>query len=86
MTATEFNKKYHEFLVPGHYGLDVHDPDFIEWLDLRFETFIQIPGFKYSQVKAKFGYGRFYADGLSAEQVNEVEQKISSLMPVSQNL
>jgi hypothetical protein len=79
MTASEFNKKYSEFLEKGHYGLDVDVPQFTEWLDKKFEKFILKPGFTYSQIKEKFGMGRFYAEGLTREEVNEVETYITNL-------
>lgn len=77
MTSTEFNTKYAEYLKPGHYGLGINIPELTEWLDNKFQEFIKIPGFKYSQIKAKFGYGRFYCDQLSNEQIAEVESKIT---------
>ena len=79
MIVNEFNEKYKDYLEEGHYGLDVHDKDFIEWLDKKFEEFIKEPLFKYSQIKEKFWMGRFYCDGLSEIQVKEVENKIEEL-------
>lgn len=79
MTSEQFNEKYKDYLGKGHYGLIIDAPDFIEWLDKKFEDFVKKPGFKFSQIKAKFGYGRFYAEGLTSEEVREVEQKITDL-------
>ena len=79
MTASEFNEKYKDYLEDGHYGLDIHNSDFIEWLDNKFQQFIQKPGFSYSQIKTKFGFGRFYCEGLTNEEQFEVEDKISKL-------
>jgi hypothetical protein len=79
MTSKQFNEKYKDFLEEGHYGLDVHNPEFIEWLDGKFQEFVKKEGFSYSQIKAKFGMGRFYCEGLSNEEENEVEQKITEL-------
>lgn len=79
MKSSEFNEKYKAFLEEGHYGLGIEIPEFTEWLDKKFEQFILKPGFSYSQIKAKFGMGRFYCEGLTNEEVLEVEQKISSL-------
>lgn len=78
MTIEQFNSKYAQWREEGHYGLDVEDPEFIQWLDKKFQEFIKVPDFNFSQIKAKFGYGRFYCDGLSDEQVTEVEDKITS--------
>lgn len=77
MTTEQFNEKYKNFLEEGHYGLAVGDAEFIEWLDAKFQEFIKQPGFAYSQIKFKFGTGRFYCEGLSVEQVKEVERKIT---------
>lgn len=79
MTAEQFNEKYKDFLEEGHYGLDVHAPEFIKWLDVKFEDFIKKPNFTYSQIKAKFGYGRFYCEGLDMKEISEVEQKITDM-------
>lgn len=79
MTTAEFNKKYENYLEEGHYGLDIGNPEFIEWLDGKFQEFIKKPGFKYTQIKAKFGMGRFYCEGLTDEEEREVEDKITNL-------
>ena len=77
MTSDEFNKKYKDFLEEGHYGLAIEEVKFIEWLDQKFQTYIQKPGFSFSQIKMKFGYGRFYCEGLEMKEINEVENKIT---------
>lgn len=77
MTTKEFNEKYKDFLKEGHYGLAIEIPEFIKWLDDKFQEFIKQPNFKYSQIKAKFGMGRFYCEGLSNEQVVEIEKEIT---------
>lgn len=77
MKTQEFNQKYIDYLEQGHYGLDLYDQDFVDWLDLRFQDFIKQPGFTYSQIKEKFGHGRFYCTGLTIEQIREVEDKIT---------
>jgi hypothetical protein len=79
MTSDEFNEKYKDFLEEGHYGLAINDKEFIEWLDERFQTFIQKTGFSYSQIKMKFGFGRFYCEGLEYQEIKEVESKIKDL-------
>lgn len=79
MTVEQFNEKYKGYLKEGHYGLSIYNDTFVSWLDDKFQEFIKIPGFTYSQVKAKFGYGRFYCEGLTEEQILEVEDKITSI-------
>lgn len=79
MTAEQFNDKYQQYLEEGHYGLDVHNEEFINWLDGKFQEFIKKPGFSYSQIKDKFGMGRFYCEGLTREEESEVEDRISKL-------
>lgn len=78
-TSKEFNEKYKDFLEEGYYGLSFDNEEFITWLDGKFQEFIKKPGFKYSQIKVKFGTGRFYCKGLSIEQVMEIEHKITEL-------
>lgn len=60
MTVNEFNTKYKEYLDEGHYGLDIHIPKVIDFLDEIFFDLIQLPGFKYQQIKLKFDDCRFY--------------------------
>jgi hypothetical protein len=79
MSSDEFNEKYADYLEDNHYGLDIQDEKFIEWLDNKFQHFINIPDFTYSQIKIKFGQGRFYCEGLTRENIKEVEDKITSL-------
>lgn len=79
MTTKEFNEKYGKYLEEGHYGLAIGEPQFVEWLDQKFQKFIIKPGFTYSQIKSKFGMGRFYCEGLTPQEINEVEQRINDL-------
>jgi hypothetical protein len=76
MTIKEFNEKYSSYLEEGHYGLDFGVPEFVSWLDEKFQSFIQKPGFQYSQIKEKFGMGIFYCKGLTFEEIAEVEKEI----------
>ncbi len=62
MTVNEFNEKYKEYLEEGHYGLDINNPNIIKYLNIYFEDLIKIPGFKYSQIKEKLNYSRFYTN------------------------
>lgn len=79
MSADEFNKKYADYLETGHYGLDIHKPEVIKYLDQEFQELIKIPGFKYTQIKIKFGYSRFYANGITLEKSYEIENEINKL-------
>jgi len=62
MTAEEFNEKYKDYLEEGHYGLDIHYPAIVNYLDEIFQDLIKIPGFKYSQIKLKFNRCRLYTN------------------------
>ncbi len=79
MTSGEFNKKYSQFLEEGHYGCDLGSGDVIEYLDKEFEELTKLPDFSYSQIKLKFGMGRFYCEGVSREKTSEIEEKITEL-------
>jgi len=79
MTTKEFNEEYSAFLEKGHYGLDISHPEFIDWLNIKFQDFISRDNFSYSQIKVKFGMGRFYCEGLSDKEIREVEDKITEL-------
>lgn len=79
MTAAEFNEKWNAFLEEGHYGLDLHKPEAIEYLDNQFEELTKLPGFKFSQIKSKFNWFCFYADGVTAERCSEIEQQLDKI-------
>jgi len=82
MTAEEFNIKYADYLEDGHYGLDLHNPEAVEYLDNEFQEFIKIPDFSYSQIKSKFSSFRFYNSGVSHEKTLEIEQKLKQIYNV----
>jgi hypothetical protein len=83
MTTEDFNKKYSDYLETGHYGLDVENEAVINYLDDVFENkLIHIPNFKYSQIKTKFGYCRFYCKGVQVphELINQIEEDINTIL------
>ena len=62
MTVEGFNNKYKQYLVEGHYGLDINNPNVIKILDSIFDKYLtKIEGFKYYQIKVKFGTPIFYS-------------------------
>jgi hypothetical protein len=79
MTAEQFNEKYKEYLEEGHYGLDLHKPEAIEYLDKEFQELIKIPGFQYSQIKSKFNFFSFYNEGVSRDKTFEIEQRLKEI-------
>ena len=62
MTVEDFNEKYKDYLEEGYYGLTLNDSRAIKYLDETFQDLIKIPGFKFSQIKGKFGTSRFYTN------------------------
>ena len=80
MTAKEFNYKYRDYLGEGHYGAEGFDhPEFLDWLDLKFQKFITYRGFTFSQIKIKFNQGRFYCENVPNLEQSEVERKIEDV-------
>ena len=57
----EFNEKYKNYLEEGHYGLAIHSPKVVAYLDDKFKELTSVPGFTFTQIKTKFGDVRFYA-------------------------
>lgn len=80
MTAEEFNQKYNDFLISGHYGLSINNSKVIEYLDKKFQEFIKIPGFKYYQIKMKFNWVSFYCEGLNRQEISLLEEKLVRLL------
>lgn len=79
MTNKEFNEKYKDYLEEGHYGLAINISTVAEYLDSKFQEFIQVPGFKYSQIKLKFNMSRFYCEPREID-CYEVEKEIDNLV------
>jgi hypothetical protein len=79
MTSFEFNEKYKDFLEEGHYGLAINIPEVVNYLDKKFQELIQVPGFKYSQIKLKFNVSRFYCEPREIDTY-EVEKEIDRLV------
>ncbi len=79
MNSTEFNEKYKGFLEDRHYGLDINIPSVVEYLDEKFQEFIKVPGFSYSQIKLKFNSSRFYCEPYEIPS-SEVESEINRLV------
>lgn len=87
-TSSEFNEKYKDYLEEGHYGMDINEPSVLAYVDQIFNDLTQIPGFKYQQIKTKFGLSRVYTNldeiipfvGRIIHQ--ELEEKINFILKV----
>jgi len=79
MTSSEFNEKYKNYLDEGHYGLDIDIPSVVEYLDNKFQELILVPDFKYSQIKLKFNFSRFYCSPNSIDS-SSIEEEINRLI------
>lgn len=79
MTVAEFNEKYKDYLEKGHYGLAIEHKEIVAKLDKIFEDCIKIPGFKYYQIKEKFGLVRVYTS-LVPEANYNIETIINKLL------
>ena len=84
----EFNTKYKDYLEEGHYGIDIEVPAVLTYVDQIFNDLTQIPGFKYQQIKTKYGLARVYTNlddllpfvGRIINQ--ELEEKINFILKV----
>ena len=87
-TTKEFNEKYKDYIEEGHYGMDIGEPSILAYVDQIFNDLTQIPGFKYQQIKTKFGLARVYTNlddimpfvGRIINQ--ELEEKINFILKV----
>ena len=74
MTDAEFNVKYGACLVDGFYGCDICDPELVRLADGFFEGFVRdCPGFRWYQLKLKFGQVRCYTAPDDLGRLVEVE-------------
>jgi len=78
MSSNDFNKKYKDYLKDRHYGLAIDNPTIVDFLDSIFKDLTKIPGFKYSQIKMKFGMARFYST-LGVDLSYLIEDKINTI-------
>lgn len=76
----DFNARYKDWLSEGHYGLAIGNEEVVRFLNAVFEDLIKIPGFAYQQIKIKFCDSRFYADGISRQMCDLIENKINSIL------
>jgi hypothetical protein len=91
-TSEEFNEKYKEYIEEGHYGMDIHEPSVLAYVDQIFSDLIKIPGFEFSQIKTKYGMARVYTNlydmmpfvGRVIDQ--ELEEKINFILKVEYEL
>lgn len=87
-TNQEFNDKYKDYIDADHYGMDINIPSVIAYVDQIFQDLIKIEGFKYQQIKTKFGLARVYTNldellpfvGRIIQQ--ELEEKINFILKV----
>ena len=91
-TNEEFNNKYKDYLEEGHYGMAIQLPSVLAYVDEVFDNLTWIPGFKYQQIKTKFGLARVYTNledlmpfvGRIINQ--ELEEKINFILKVEYEL
>jgi hypothetical protein len=91
-TIKEFNEKYKDYIEEGHYGMDIHEPSVLAYVDQIFSDLIKIPGFEFSQIKTKYGMARVYTNlydmmpfvGRVIDQ--ELEEKINFILKVEYEL
>jgi hypothetical protein len=87
-TNQEFNEKYKDYIDGDHYGIDINIPAVLVYVDQIFQDLIKIEGFKYQQIKTKFGLARVYTNldellpfvGRIINQ--ELEEKINFILKV----
>ena len=91
-TTKEFNEKYKDYIEEGHYGMDISEPSVIAYVDQIFNDLTWIPGFKFQQIKTKFGLARVYTNldelmPFVGRVINqELEEKINFILKVEYEL
>lgn len=91
-TSEEFNNKYKNYIEEGHYGMDINEPSVLAYVDQVFNDLTWIPGFKYQQIKTKFGLARVYTNleelmPFAGRIINqELEEKINFILKVEYEL
>ena len=87
-----FNEKYHDYIVDNHSGLCFYNESVHDYLEKTFdEKLIHIKGFKFYQIKMKFGRCRFYTNlfeilGENGNQIEtNIENKINNIIYENRN-
>lgn len=87
-TNLDFNEKFKEFLVEDYTGMEINIPGVLEYVDYVFTDLIKIPGFKFKEIKTKFGLARVHTNleeimPLAGKIINqELEDKINFVLKV----
>lgn len=79
MTQQEFNTKYKDYIPGRFHGCELINEIMIDYLDKEMEELIKLPDFLLYQVKPKWFYYCFYADGCSFEKIHEIENKLKKI-------
>lgn len=80
-TMLEFNKKYDKYIIDGFTGLEFDDEEVVRYLDKIFErNFTRRKDFELIQVKSKFNWFCFYAEGITDEEQTIVEKEIKRII------
>ena len=91
-TNKEFNDKFLTYKEEGHYGMDIEIPAVLTYVDQIFNDLTKIPGFKYEQIKTKYGLARVYTNleeiiPFVGRVINqELEEKINFILKVEYEL
>tara|TARA_R110000782_G_scaffold30983_6_gene76823 strand:+ start:8436 stop:8771 length:336 start_codon:yes stop_codon:yes gene_type:complete len=87
-TSKEFNDKYSNYLEDTHFGIEIEIPSVLTYVDQVINDLTKIPGFKYQQIKLKYGLARV---STNLEQLipfagriltQELEDKINFILKV----
>lgn len=87
-TNKEFNDKYYAYLEKDHEGMQIQVPAVLAYVDQIFNDLTEIPGFKYQQVKCKYGLARVYTNleeimPFAGRVISyELEEKINFILKV----
>lgn len=87
-TSSEFNSFYKEYIEEGFDGMEIGVPSVVHYMNTVFKDLTKIPGFKYSQIKTKYGLPRVYTNldellpFVGRIINNELEEKVSLLLKV----
>ncbi len=91
-TIEEFNNKYKEYIDEGNSGMSINEPSVLAYVDQVFNDLTWIPGFKFQQIKTKFGLARVYTNledimPFAGRIINqELEEKINFILKVEYEL
>jgi len=79
-SSDDFNRIWDKYLERRFYGMTIEHPDVLKLVHEQFIKWKDREGFSYAQIKMKFDHPVVYAKAVSAEEIAELENRITDIL------